>query len=56
LVFVGFVDLGEFFAEVVFGDVGTVGVENVAVRSESDEIIWMRGSGFAVEWELVEVG
>lgn len=30
LVFVGFVDLGEFGAEFVFGDVGAVGVEDVA--------------------------
>jgi hypothetical protein len=30
LVFIGFVDGGEFVAEVVFGDVGAVGVEDVA--------------------------
>ena len=29
LVFVGFVELGEFVAEFVFGDVGAVGVKNV---------------------------
>lgn len=32
LVFVGFVELGEFLAEFVFGDVGAVGVEDVTVE------------------------
>ena len=38
LVFVGFVELGELLAEFVFGDVGAVGVEDVAVggRGESE--------------------
>ena len=31
LVLVGFVELGELLAEFVFGDVGAVGVEDVAV-------------------------
>ena len=31
LVLVGFVELGELLAEFVFGDVGTVGVEDVTV-------------------------
>ena len=31
LVFAGFVDFREFAAELVFGDVGAVGVEDVAV-------------------------
>ena len=31
LVFVGFIELGEFLAEFVFGDVGSVGVEDIAV-------------------------
>ena len=30
LIFVGFVHFGEFGAEVVFGDIGAVGVEDVA--------------------------
>lgn len=29
LVFVGFVELGEFLAEFVFGDVGAIGMEDV---------------------------
>ena len=32
LVFVGFVELGEFLAEFVFGDIGSVGVEDIAVN------------------------
>ena len=31
LVFVGFVELGEFLAEFVFGDVGAIGMEDVTV-------------------------
>ena len=31
LVFVRFVELGKFLAEFVFGDVGSVGVEDIAV-------------------------
>ena len=32
LVFVGFVELGEFLTEFVFGDVGSVGMEDIAVK------------------------
>ena len=34
LILVGFVELGEFLAEFVFGDVGAVGVEDVAGEIE----------------------
>jgi hypothetical protein len=40
LVFVGFVDFGEFGAEIIFGDVGAVGVEDVTVIAELDESFW----------------
>ena len=30
LIFVGFVELRKFLAEFVFGDVGAIGVENIA--------------------------
>ena len=32
LIFVGFVELGKLLAEFVFGDVGTIGVEDVTVK------------------------
>ncbi len=37
LVFVGFVELGELLAEFVFGDVGTVRVEDVAGGSRGQK-------------------
>ncbi len=46
LVLVGFVELGEFGAEFVLGDVGTVRVENVAVRANAISMTGTRGRGF----------
>ena len=41
LVFVGFVELGELLAEFVFGDVGAVGVEDVAVGGRGESaVVW----------------
>jgi hypothetical protein len=36
LVFVGFVEFAKFGAELIFGDIGAVGVENVTVRVGSE--------------------
>ena len=44
LVLVGFVEVGEFLAELVFGDVGAVGVEDVSARSEA-ELVSIRLEG-----------
>ena len=38
LVFVGFVEFGEFAAEFVFGDVGAVGVEDVTVAGGLESV------------------
>ena len=42
LVFVGFVELGEFLAEFVFGDIGSVGVEDIAVDEMNQKSAYER--------------
>ena len=42
LVFVGFVELGEFLAELVFGDVGSVGMEDIAVDEIDQKLVHER--------------
>ena len=40
LVFVGFVELGKLLAEFVFGDVGSVGMEDIAVKELDQKSVY----------------